>query len=266
MVRAGDPNSPKPGISGTLPRTALESAQELCWDAWEFLSSKKRIELARKALKLSPDCADAYVIIANETKGLKRRVELYAKGVEAGERALGPKAFKDDVGHFWGLLCTRPYMRARVGLAESLWEMGRHDEAIVHCSEMLRLNPGDNQGVRYVLVRYLLGKDRDSDAVEIMNFYEGDGSADWNYTWLLITLRMEGDSERTRDLLRSAVRGNCHVPAFLLGKRPLPQVLPEELTFGCESEAVHYAATYSILWRKSRGALEWLERQMKWDE
>jgi hypothetical protein len=30
--------------------------------------------------------------------------------VAAGERSLGPKAFEEDAGHFWGILETRPYM------------------------------------------------------------------------------------------------------------------------------------------------------------
>ena len=45
---------------------------------------------------------------------LSRRLgDYYAKGVEAGELALGPKGFKQYAGHFWGFLETRPYMRAR---------------------------------------------------------------------------------------------------------------------------------------------------------
>jgi tetratricopeptide (TPR) repeat protein len=246
-----------------FPRTALELAQEMCWDAWELVSRKKRIELAKKAVELCPDCADAYVILANEERSLKKAVELYSKGVEAGERALGPEVFKREVGHFWGLSGTRPYMRARFGLARSLWRMRRHDDAIAHCSEMLRLNPNDNQGVRYILARYLLEVGRDSDAVDIFNFYDGDGTADWNYTWVLITFRKEGDSRSARDLLWQAVRLNYHVPIFLLVKRPLPAALPDEFCVGYESEAVCYAAENATLWRKTRGALDWLAGQLK---
>ena len=74
----------------------------------------------------------------------------------AGERALGAQAFEEDVGHFWGLLETRPYMRARAGLAASLWTAGDEVEAVEHYQDMLRLNPGDNQGHRYVLLGCLL--------------------------------------------------------------------------------------------------------------
>ncbi|HET9179867.1 MAG TPA: hypothetical protein VFQ24_16050 [Terriglobia bacterium] len=250
---------------GRSEQSPLAAAQDLCFDAWDASSPSERISLAKRALQISPDCADAYVILANEAKSAKRRSELYAQGVTAGERALGPRTFEDNAGHFWGVTGTRPYMRARFGLAQSLWEMGRRDEAIGHCAEMLQLNPNDNQGVRYTLVRYLLEEDRDSDAEDIMNFY-GDGMiADSVYSRLLLTFRKEGDSESARSLLWSAVRHNYHVPAFLLGKKPLPRILPDEFTLGYESEAVCYAASSLSVWKKTPGALQWLAKRLKWD-
>src|SRR5205814_275596 len=44
--------------------TPLEQAQEMMWDAWDQTDRKRAIELARKALALSPDCADAFVLLA----------------------------------------------------------------------------------------------------------------------------------------------------------------------------------------------------------
>ena len=105
------------GLVGSREETPLSQAQDLMYEAFESHDPKERVELARKALELSPDCADAYVLLAEQTKSRKEALELFEKGVAAGERALGPEAFQDDVGHFWGLLETRPYMRAREGLA-----------------------------------------------------------------------------------------------------------------------------------------------------
>jgi hypothetical protein len=109
----------KPG----KPRTReelLDQAQELIYDAWEMVERRASLALARKALRISPDCADAYVILAQAARTRAQEFELYRKGVEAGERALGKVAFKRDVGRFWGILETRPYMRARSGLAQKL--------------------------------------------------------------------------------------------------------------------------------------------------
>jgi tetratricopeptide (TPR) repeat protein len=73
-----------------------------------------------------------------------------------GELALGPEGFKEYDGHFWGFLETRPYMRARHGLALALLKLGEEEEAMKHFRAMLKLNPGDNQGIRYLLLGCLL--------------------------------------------------------------------------------------------------------------
>ena len=44
-------------------------------------------------------------------------------GLDAGELALGPEGFEEYDGHFWGFLETRPYMRARHGLALALLKL-----------------------------------------------------------------------------------------------------------------------------------------------
>ena len=144
-------------LSGRQADAVLYHAQDLMYQAWETRTRQARINLAKRALKISPLCADAYVLLAQESaRSVEEAKELYARGVEAGELALGPKTFKEDVGSFWGILETRPYMRARAGLAQALWTLGSRDEAIAHYRDMLRLNPGDNQGIRYILAAALL--------------------------------------------------------------------------------------------------------------
>src|SRR5262245_49782518 len=48
-------------------RTRLEQAQEIVQDAWDTDSTEKRRSMARKALAVSEDCADAWVMLADET-------------------------------------------------------------------------------------------------------------------------------------------------------------------------------------------------------
>ena len=136
--------------------TPLDRAQEVMYRAFEATGSEQ-VRLARKALEISPDCADAYVLLAEHAATAEEARKHYEQGVAAGERALGKQAFEEYAGQFWGLLETRPYMRARQGLAQCLWEAGRREEAAEHYQEMLRLNPNDNQGVRYSLATLLLG-------------------------------------------------------------------------------------------------------------
>ena len=172
------------GIPADEPATPLDEAQEVIYQALEA-TGKRRVTLAHTALKISPDCADAYVILAEATRDPAEAKTLYEQGVEAGERALGPQPFKEEVGHFRGILETRPYMRARYGLAEVLWALGERQQAIGHASDMLRLNPGDNQGIRYLLANWLLAEAGDEALGKLLRQYKEEWSANWAYPCLM---------------------------------------------------------------------------------
>jgi tetratricopeptide (TPR) repeat protein len=241
----------------------LQKAQELMYQAWEETNPVKRLSLAHKALTISPNCADAYVLLAEEQADtVVRALEFYQKGVEAGERALGPDYFKHEVGNFWGLLETRPYMRARQGLADCLWKLNRLDEAVAHCQELLRLNPGDNQGIRYLLVALFLDMDRDDNLINLLKQYKDDAMATWLYTWALAEFRKSGIGKQSDRRLKDALKQNPHVPAYLTARKRIPNRLPPYMGWGDEAEAMHYAADHLNHWRRTPGAIEWLKSKL----
>lgn len=53
-------------------------------------------------------------------------------------------------------------MRARADLAATLVKLGDYEQAIAEYWALLELNPGDNQGLRYLLASLLLER-RDHD-------------------------------------------------------------------------------------------------------
>ncbi|MBN1919536.1 MAG: hypothetical protein JW889_16690 [Verrucomicrobia bacterium] len=234
------------------------------YEAWGARSRKRAVALAKKALAVSADCADAYVLLAEETaESLEELTDLYLKGVQAGERALGEEAFRDDAGHFWGILETRPYMRARVGLAGCLWEAGNREEAVGHYWDLLRLNPNDNQGVRDLLLPRLIELNRDEDAERLFMQFKEDGMAVWMYSRALLDFRKAGASSAANASLKAALKENEHVPAYLLGRKAMPEDLPEFYGFGDESEAVLFTHGNLGAWRSTPGALEWLTAKVR---
>lgn len=244
-----------PSIS---PSTPLDEAQDLIYKAWDS-SGFERLELARDALDISEDCADAWVLLAEEAAGSLHEARVfYAAGVKAGERALGQDAFEDHAGHFWLVFETRPYMRARLGLAGCLWDLGKHGEAVEHLQDMLHLNPGDNQGVRYILLPYLLEDGPQSEVDELLKAYD-DGSANWLYSQALHTFRNQGASSTARRYLQAAMKSNPHVPAYLLLDKTLPKELPDSIGFGDEDEAAVYVVYNGHLWVGEEGALDWMQ-------
>lgn len=241
---------------------ALERAQVLIYDAWDAATPKRRVELAAKALAISPLCTDAYVLLGEHAEpGSPEQLECYRRGVAAGEAALGKTVFAEDVGHFWGLLETRPYMRARLGLAQLLWARGAGDEALAHFRDMLRLNPNDNQGVRYMLAALLVEAGHDGELAGLLKDYDGDDSAAWNYTKALAAFRRAGDGETSRRLLIEAITENPHVPAYLLQRRKMPKALPALVMPGEEDEAICFMHDFGAGWARTPGAIDWLRER-----
>lgn len=254
-------------MEGTLARMVgdggsggdVARAQQLMYHAWDAPSRQEAVRLAKEALGISPDCADAYNLLAEASaQSVEEVAELYLAGVAAGERALGPKVFEEDAGHFWGLLETRPYMRAKEGLAQALWALGEREEAVEHYRSLLRLNPNDNQGIRHFLLACLLALDAEEEIAELLARYEDDIFAAWVYTRALLAFRRQGDSEESRELLRAALDRNPHVPAYLLGQKEVPSRLPDYMGLGDDTEAMSFQIDFAESWEKTPGALDWL--------
>jgi tetratricopeptide (TPR) repeat protein len=247
------------GLPEVVPETPQERAEELIDQAWE-VRGRRSVLLARQALEVWPDCADAYNLLAGRAPGPEAAAELFTQALAAGERALGAEAF-EKAGHFWGLLGTRPYMRALEGLAESLVELKRFAEAAGHLREMLRLNPDDSQGARYSLASLLIALDQDGEAEALLDRYGEDSSALLAYPRALLGFRRQGDTLEARRHLKRAVQANRFVPGLLLlydlGLPPLPPTYRP----GDEDEAVVCAGLSCETWKSTPGALDWLRRR-----
>lgn len=246
------------------PETPLEQAQALIYQAHEERSPKRRAALARRALEISPDCAEAYDLLSSLEPDVTQRLALLEQGVAAGRRAIGEENFAEWTGHFWGMVETRPFMRCYVGLAELSWIAFRdRARAIEIFQDMLRLNPGDNQGVRYMLSSCLL-EERTPAAlpalVKLFKDYGDDASANWAYNRALMLYQQRSrPSEAANRALRDSFESNAYVPPLLLGQRPMPKHLPEYIGRGDENEAVEYVAFAAKAWHTTPGAIEWLE-------
>lgn len=238
---------------------SLDLAQEKAFDAMEAPSAKERVALAQEALALSVYCADAYLVLAREAHDSDEAIELLRRAMAAGAGALGEKAIEADVGHFWRLLETRPFMRARHELARALWKAGEADEAIAHYEDMLRLNPSDNQGVRYCLIDALLELGREQEASDLLRRYKDDASAAWAWSRLLLAFRRTGNGPSVLKALSRAIKANPHVPAYLLEKKAMPRNLPDFIGMGDEDEAVAYVHDAAGAWAAAPGAKIWLE-------
>ena len=121
-------------------------------------------------------------------KGADRLIKNSSTRLDREEQALrreSPMIFRDHVGHFWGLLQTRDYMRARFGLVEAILKIRTYDavsSALEHLMDMLRLCRGDNMGVRDLVAHLLLRLGKDQKCYDFVKWWatvNADGQYDW---------------------------------------------------------------------------------------
>lgn len=218
-----------------LAERETEAAQEHIYDAWEVADGVKQQHLALGALRRSPLCADAFNLLAAIYP--EHATELFTRGMIAGELALGPDRFAEMEGEFWGFLETRPYMRARAGLAAALQRAGRTDEAITHWRELLRLCPNDNLGVRYTLAFELLGRDDKRALRALLKAHRGDEGTVFQYTRALLAIaagKKGADNEAI-----GGFQPNPHVPELLAYTASLVWQQGPHLTIGGLDEAIY---------------------------
>lgn len=94
-------------------------------------------------------CLDAHAHLGNFMFDLPHvAVRHYEAGLRIGELSLGP-SFDGILS--WGMVDNRPFLRCLHGYGLCLWRLARFDEAAGVFERMLRLNPCDNQGARFLI-------------------------------------------------------------------------------------------------------------------
>lgn len=252
--------------SAAVRRRALEEANAIVDEAKTRISRISRLRQVRKALRICPECARAYVVLAEEGAQSKQQaLDLFRLGVRAAERTLGRQGMTRWAGRFSETPETRDYLDARLGVANTLWELDLQHEAVPHYRELLALDPVDSAGVRFLLLFYSLAMYDTTLTEELLARYADDDYTEWLYSTALYRFRREGDSPAARELLRQAFEANSLVPPYLLGADlQLDQFYLDEVPHleeaGSAGEAILYSLDNGVLWQTTTGALDWLRR------
>jgi hypothetical protein len=120
--------------------------------SWDIIDREQSYEVplteVLSAIRKCPLDADLWSFLDLFKLSANAKLEIFKRGVVAGEVLLG-RDLEREVGHFWGLLHTRPYMRALNMLYRHLVKMGRPADALPIGRRMLELCPNDNIGIRF---------------------------------------------------------------------------------------------------------------------
>lgn len=241
---------------------AVHEAQQLVYDAWEAATGEQARLLTERALKLDPLNVDALLqALAYSGLAVEEEIEPLRRVVAAGEKRLGPQAFEEYAGAFWGFVETRPYMRARQRLAEVLRAAGRLEEAIAEFEAMLALNPNDNQGVRYSLLPVYLQLNRLDGAEKLLTKYD-EAEFSVVFAWGRVLERfLSGDLPGAVKALAVARKQNPYMQGYVKGHRRIPSHPPGAYAPGSKDEAGCFAEVLREAWGAHPEARRWLDTQ-----
>ncbi len=239
------------------PDPKRRQAEETLDDGLDILEQGDEETAGRlffKSIEIDPTYADGYNHLANIAwrKGDWQQAEgLYRKALSFAE----PEVKDVPRGDFWGVLESRPYMRALDGLGLTAWKQGKLEEAKGIFERILKLNSNDNLGVRYLIgpIYHQMGNldqaaawyDRNAD--DPHNLY--------NYGLVLI---QQNELEMAAEKLIAAIFENPYVAPMLL-KDKLPE---SDWWHGSNLAEPEYAEDYVIeyhsWWEKEESALRLL--------
>src|SRR5262245_39956673 len=185
--------------AGTPPKTgaaALDaeadkrfSAKEHAAEAWEA-SGARRVELARQALDLWPDCVDAWLALESAGRDAGERVRAAESAVAAGARVLhrdpaGPPVPAGDGED------ARLYLRARAALAAARRDARDEEGACAEERRLVAEDPDDATGAALSIAARALATGRDADARALLERHAEDAAPGW--AWARVLARRRED-------------------------------------------------------------------------
>jgi tetratricopeptide (TPR) repeat protein len=238
-------------------------AQQLAYDAMETRSARDAMRLVKQALALDPGCIDArcqFVTLAG--KPIPESIELLELTLQIGQAELGEAFFEENKGHFWGILETRPYMRACHLLANYLTRAERLEDAVALYERMLELNESDNMGVRYLLVALHLAQREAAKAKGVLDKFKDEEESAATLSWArVMTCFLAGHMKRAEAALERARKANPYLESYLSGARALPREAPESYRLGGAEEAAVAAVELAPALRAMPDFSRWLREK-----
>lgn len=134
-----------------------ELSDDLLFESYEERNQKKRLKLIQESIEHNPYNIDSLLALSSFTENpflrledLQLIIDMATLQLENDEEDyFGPYY----IGHFWGVVETRPFMRANHTYILTLMETSLFHEAIHLCRQLLVLNTNDNMGIRYLLMK-----------------------------------------------------------------------------------------------------------------
>ena len=255
------------------PRLEWETLEVLhtAIDEWHMGDVGSAEDRYRQLVGDYPEFIDAHhhlALLLGETGRGEEAFQLWQDVVELGLDCL-PGEFemgRDSLS--WLILENRPFLRAYHALGLEYLGRGEVERALEIFNNMLAMNPGDNQGVRALVVDCNFRLDRPADVLAVCDRYPDDGMEQLMYGRALALYQL-GRKAEAEEALNQAIEFLPLVAkelAKILHTRPR-EVRPGYITHGGADQAYYYRAEQGQHWENTPGAIEFVrDRQEGQDQ
>lgn len=221
------------------------------------LADKPYVAALEKLIARDDRFIDAHAHLAGiwlEQGKPKKALEPALAGLAVANRLI-PEGFQGQVA--WSELDNRPFLRALHIAVLAYAKLRRHREAYVLGEKMLAYNPGDNQGMRWLLGSEAL---RASDHERALTILASEAQAYPPYFYeLALAHTLKGNWIAAATALRRGFVANPYIAEILCGN-PDPRRLV--IWHGSDLEeretAFDYLQMYGDLWRRMPAPLEFV--------
>lgn len=229
--------------------TPLDDAYEMLEEAEDRSKDiKERISIAKKVYKKYPECFDALLLQVKLEENFSKKLKLLNKGLIDEKKRLENENYfdKDNIGYFYGIFETRPYIGGLYMKADILLLTGKIKQGIEVCKEILKLNENDNTGARYKLMAAYAYLEDEKPALDLYKKYPEE---DLEMLFPLFALYYKiGDETKAKGYLNRINKTNKHfIKYFKNTIEENEDVMPGYYQKGDSSEVLMYFDTYSYL-------------------
>ena len=237
----------------------------------EAPTKKKALMYAQKALALEPDHLDAALAVTELSAQTPN--ELFE-----GMQALREKATaqmeeqgwfdEENIGEFYSILETRPYMRVLEKYADVAMKFGMNRLAAATCEEMLRLCPNDNLGARYSLMHVYALLEEEPKAAALMKQYINDKSSQMLLPLSILYFKLN-DREKAEQYLKRLAEVNKDTKRFIeaVVKDKMDSIMQEAGVMGYRpdtiEEYIEQVNNYTYLFVTSAAYFDWALTKLK---
>jgi tetratricopeptide (TPR) repeat protein len=245
------------GRSDKTGPSSAEIAHGLVRTALRLVSMRKRLQLLQAALARDPECFPARIELADAEFGQgnwKSCGEAYDEIIRRGEY------LRNDLSTVWWKDAeTRPYLRAIYGKAMTEWHLSRFAESAEHLEYLLKCNPADNQGVRFLIPMLHLLAEKSQKAARYFKSYEKNYPNDFKepsflFGWAL-SCSLDGHERSARNKYIEGILRNIYIAPMLLEVDDPPRSIWLPTDRAEPNYASDFVQSYALLWDREPGAL-----------